>query len=335
MCNECECDTDADLLHQYMGLVAKALDTPALIDERRIQSNFPLAFSKRQKIQQPIGDELPSVILPPPAFPKQPRSRLAKAKVTTDPKARANREKEERQRQAMITGGYLAEANMPSARQALLSLQPERALAALAGSARANTLRKHNRAWNKLRGWLSLTFNVFSPTSAHQVVDFLWHSFDEPCSASFPSSILQAISYMERLGGVTEHALHTQAVLRKTVDHLTAQLATGFTETRHAEPILIGMVVALEIVVLDEGQPVYVRAYAWYRLVKIWAGLRADDMRGTPPDRVALLESGLELGIERTKTSGVGKKVQTLRGFVSVHYWIWLDSSRGNPKQCC
>ena len=132
MCNECECDTDADLLHQYMGLVAKALDTPALIDERRIQSNFPLAFSKRQKIQQPIGDELPSVILPPPAFPKQPRSRLAKAKVTTDPKTRANREEEERQRQAMITGGYLAEANMPSARQALLSLQPERALAALA-----------------------------------------------------------------------------------------------------------------------------------------------------------------------------------------------------------
>ena len=38
LCNECECDTDADLLHQYMGLVAKALDTPALIDERRIQS---------------------------------------------------------------------------------------------------------------------------------------------------------------------------------------------------------------------------------------------------------------------------------------------------------
>ena len=74
------------------------------------------------------------------------------------------------------------------------------------------------------------------------------------------------------------------------------------------------MVVALEIVVLDEGQPVCVRAYAWYRLVKIWAGLRADDMRGTPPDRVALLESGLELGIERTKTNRCSGLIRPSKG---------------------
>ena len=67
--------------------------------------------------------------------------------------------------------------------------------------------------------------------------------------------------------------------------------------------------VAFEAHVCNEGAPNYDRIYAWFRLVKLWTGMRFDDTKGTPNRTMELLEFGLKGIINRSKTSDPGKRV--------------------------
>jgi len=69
-------------------------------------------------------------------------------------------------------------------------------------------------------------------------------------------------------------------------------------------------VVAFETVVLDEVAPLYYRLYAWWKLVSLWGVLRFDDHRGAGTGVLRLSSRGLEGCLQRTKTTGQGKKVQ-------------------------
>ena len=83
---------------------------------------------------------------PVPTMPKlatRARSRLAAAKQTEDPTARATREENERLRQIEVITAYFAESSVPAYKASLASLDPARALHGCMGAARASTLRKH------------------------------------------------------------------------------------------------------------------------------------------------------------------------------------------------
>ena len=71
------------------------------------------------------------------------------------------------------------------------------------------------------------------------------------------------------------------------------------------------------------------RAYAWFRLVKVWAGLRFDDTRGTPNRSMELRDSHLVGIIHKSKTSGPGKRILLLPFYVSREAWVsrynWLE----------
>ena len=74
--------------------------------------------------------------------------------------------------------------------------------------------------------------------------------------------------------------------------------------------------------------PLYRRFLAWTRLLKLWGTLRSDDLEGLVPDRLVLTSSGLEGVLERSKTSGPGKKNRYLpvfidrRSFITVPNWL-------------
>ena len=64
--------------------------------------------------------------------------------------------------------------------------------------------------------------------------------------------------------------------------------------------------------------------------MKIWASLRFDDTLGIRPELMILTANGLEAQLERTKTSGPGRKIRWLSFFVSSRASItgvpWLKT---------
>ena len=80
--------------------------------------------------------------------------------------------------------------------------------------------------------------------------------------------------------------------------------------------------------VRDEEKARYQRAFAWYRLLRHWAALRWDDTQGLVPATLQRRARGVFGLLERTKTSGPGKKVSILPIFVSEEAYVgmpWLD----------
>ena len=97
------------------------------------------------------------------------------------------------------------------------------------------------------------------------------------------------------------------------------------------------MVVYWEGVVCDACTEVFVRAYAWLRLLKLWTGMRWSDAAGLPPANLRLDKRGLAGLLDRTKTTGAGKKVERLCIYVSYRAFIehdtWLEVGFGLWRQ--
>ena len=70
------------------------------------------------------------------------------------------------------------------------------------------------------------------------------------------------------------------------------------------------------------------RAYAWYRLFKLWGVLRFSNTTGLLYHTMKMESFGISVDLARTKTSGPGKKVKILKVFVSIRVFLkhaqWL-----------
>eukprot|EP00434_Breviolum_minutum_P036054 symbB.v1.2.031930.t2/scaffold3763.1/size50786/1 len=99
--------------------------------------------------------------------------------------------------------------------------------------------------------------------------------------------------------------------------------------TRKAWHMPVAVVRALEESVVDRELTRFVRAYAWFRLLKLWAGLRFSDTKGLPYGSLKMEDHGLSGVLAVTKTTGPGKKIALLKLYVSREAWIeegrWLE----------
>ena len=90
------------------------------------------------------------------------------------------------------------------------------------------------------------------------------------------------------------------------------------------------VLVALELTVMSESVPLYMRLWCWWRRVKSAATLRHDDHRGWDPTRTVLTGRGLSTILGRTRTSGAGKKRESLPLYVSAQAYFadtrWLET---------
>ena len=67
---------------------------------------------------------------------------------------------------------------------------------------------------------------------------------------------------------------------------------------------------------MKEDAPRYSRGFAWAKLLKFWSSSRNDDLAGLVPSSLQLSGRGLSGALQRTKTSGPGKKCKWLPIFV-------------------
>ena len=89
----------------------------------------------------------------------------------------------------------------------------------------------------------------------------------------------------------------------------TSCASTRFRETKgtkakkgKAPRITVTVLFALELVVLDTVRRVYIRGFAWVKLLKFWASLRYDDLQWLAPTSMVLTAEGLHATLPRTKT---------------------------------
>ena len=68
--------------------------------------------------------------------------------------------------------------------------------------------------------------------------------------------------------------------------------------------------------VADDSAPIYERGLAFYKLLKIWASCRSNDLSGLNPSSLRLNSLGLCGVLERTKCTGPGKRLRHLPFFV-------------------
>ena len=200
-----------------------------------------------------------------------------------------------------------------------------------AAGLRASTLRKRVRTWIQVRAWLGDVHGAVFPASIDMFLDYLKTRADEPCAKSVLQSAMAALAFMESAGRVPGHkALATQKALRNGLAELELGLAatTGSAPARQAPRFPTQIIVALEEAVMCEAKPAYLRAYAWWTLVSVWAALRFDDHRGLVPVEVHRRLNGMEFSLLRTKTTGAGKKFARRPGFVSANAFLkqseWL-----------
>ena len=98
----------------------------------------------------------------------------------------------------------------------------------------------------------------------------------------------------------------------------------GPQKTKQAPPLLLRQIIALEGVVCALERKTYERGFAWYRLFRHWSGMRWDDSQGLKPDSLEIRARGVVGTLERTKTSGPGKKILLLPVFVSTDAYLVL-----------
>ena len=92
----------------------------------------------------------------------------------------------------------------------------------------------------------------------------------------------------------------------------------GQPPQRPACPLVTAIIMSLELFVVGPHED-FKKFVAWVMLLKVWCGLRTDDTLGVPPALLSLDPSGrIEGRVERTKTTGAGKKVRWLPIFVSA-----------------
>ncbi|CAE8728235.1 unnamed protein product [Polarella glacialis] len=245
------------------------------------------------------------------------KSRGAKAQVLAErPDQRAAAEEVERQRWNLQVCQIVIRCDLPVLRVAATSLDPDRALANCTGRARSKTLRKKVRTWLVIENWLKATFGLEWPTLASQMVDYIEDRATEPCGRTVPATAISALRYFEKVGEV-ECPMADSALLLSTVSRLEVQLATNSAPTEKAPLYFLSLLVAMELFVACVDFPLYYRAFAWYKLVKVWASLRSDDCMGLQPCHLKSIAGGIEFLLERTKTSGPGRRVRWLKGYVS------------------
>eukprot|EP00435_Cladocopium_sp_Y103_P017366 s1708_g4.t1 len=195
---------------------------------------------------------------------------------------------------------------------------------------RGSTLRKHVKTWRIAERWFLGAFGVSWPASGLQVAEYLEARLAEPCARSVPTSFFKTLMFLEHAGEVPEHErLCDSAAVRNMMEECNMRLeACTLRQRRQAILLPIALVESMERLVTDEAATPYLRIYAWFRLVKLWAGMRFNDTQGVPAHTMSFDDSLLKGEIHRSKTSGAGKRLGILGFYVSKQAWLieqeWL-----------
>ena len=314
-------------VRQLGGHRVRALDKPTQYLEqiRRDVNRQCMRQSSQLQMAQVIKKGLP--------VPKRwiTRRKRQLSRAGPDHLQRAEVEERERDRWVEKLEAVLKEARMPIWLTAKQCADPAAMLRHCAGRARAKTMRQRVRHWSRIMRWLRVAQPTLVRPDEAAIAEYLEMLFQEPCSRTVPQSVLEAIAFVEERGGLPkEERVSMSEVINSMVADMTLRLSTFAPLTKKAPQLLSSIIMALELYVEEEDKPKYKRCYAWTKLLRLWTAMRADDVQGLLPHTMVMQQRGLEAVLDRTKTSGPGRKIRWLNVFVAREAFLvsgtWLQT---------
>ena len=193
---------------------------------------------------------------------------------------------------------------------------------------RANTLRAHVRMGQRMQEFSSAALGKPWFQHAGEVMDYIAGRLEEPCGKSVPQSIMSALKFLEMSAEIKrEERISEDETMRNFMAEIEKSHWWVSRERASANRLLLSVVLCMEFLVLAAEESSYIRLYAWFKLVKLWGMLRWSDTLGIPALRVRYFKKeGLVGEIVRSKTSGVGRRVEVQSFYVSEKAWFFAES---------
>ena len=198
---------------------------------------------------------------------------------------------------------------------------------------RPNTLRVHVRLGRKMAAYMAAAYGRPWFRDESDVMEYVGMRLEEPCGKSVPRSVWSTLRFWEQAAELPEQErISISPALKNFFDEVARHPSwTDALKLRSsANRLTIRVVLAWEELVVRPNEKPYVRVFAWFKLLKLWAALRWDDTMGIPPSSLELVrEKGLKGKIVRSKTSGEGRRVEMQEFYVAFDCWLerrgWLQ----------
>ena len=303
----------------FQGLQVQLARKAALAQKRRalVDPSLQYLAAKRCCLQQP-APRIHSLAWLTSASGACQRARFCTSKrIETTGVSRSERERRALEQWQQKLADILLQVKAPALAAADSPSTARQLAIRLAGAARSSTLKRHVQMWQRYCNWLMAAYQVEWPRTVSMILDFLEELAAEPCGKTVPDAFCATVSFMENAAGIPQgDRLSKHAAVQRSLAQITCQLETGAPPTKKARPQPLMLVLALELWVMKEDAPRYSRGFAWFKLLKFWTSSRNDDLAGLLPSSLQLSGRGLSGVLQRTKTSGPGKKCKWLPIFV-------------------
>ena len=193
---------------------------------------------------------------------------------------------------------------------------------------RANTLRAHVRIGCRMQEFASAALGASWFRSPADVMDFIASRIEEPCGKSVPGSVISALKFLESSAEVPrEERISEDETLKNFMAEIEKSHWWVSRERVSANRLVLAVVLCMEFLVVMPEESAYIRLYAWFKLVKLWGMLRWSDTMGIPAARVRYFPGeGLIGDVVRSKTTGVGRRVEVQAFYVSENAWILAET---------
>ena len=243
-------------------------------------------------------------------------------------------ESNEKKHWALKLAAFIEEAGMPLATRIVGHEQAAQLWERAFGARRSKTLRNRAMTWAKVREWLLASTGKPWPDKSEIMLSYLEERHEsQRMGKSIPNGIQGALALLEQVGQVeSDRRLSEDRLLVEACRSWTAELEQGAPPRRQAPMFTVAVILAAELCVCKQTFPIGLRFYAFVLLILIWATMRCDDIQGVDPSSFVLSQIGAKFVIRHTKTSGPGKAVGNLYGYigrgVGLTGYDWLSEGQ-------
>ena len=285
---------------------------------RQLSEGLPAMPRRVLRPRVDPGEAFTSLVESSPAIALEKLKKAIKARRASKV-GREEREKESRERWGLELVSYIKEAGLPCADRMLAMGDHNNLWLRLFGNRRSKTLRNRAMAWRGFRAWMQVAYGSVWPDSVAAFLKYLEERHEvKPLGKTTPGALLASLSLLESVGQVpSDDRFSHDSMLIESVRSWQTELESGAKPVKQAPMYTVAILLACELVVRKSSIAVGYRLMAFFLLVMIWGTLRADDVQNIDPSSLQLSQVGLRFVLGRTKTSGLGRRVGTLPGFVS------------------
>ena len=237
--------------------------------------------------------------------PRRFKNRLQRT-LAAGANARRDAEELERSRWVHALALILSPTDTPTGK--LLTSQ-QTSFQFLGAGLRASTLRGKVRTVKKFMVWLGLTHQLAFPTSYLQYAQYLEVRQSEPANRGALKQCHAAFQFLETAAGLPDAAKLTASELYELLYKEYLRRAAPGRPAKQAPRMFIEIWAAIEVFVVDQTKPKYLRIFGWWVLLQNWGTLRFSDHRGLLPDQITVNDRGLLAVLSRSKTVGSDKAI--------------------------